>query len=100
VHYADSFDAKAKFKDRPELLLPCGAGTARQMIRGDKILVDHDRIGWEYSTKMLRVPPNLSDEVIAAIIRIYIDGCDDGEFKGQSELRAELRHLLGAARDD
>lgn len=100
MHYAQSLSCHEKLKSRPEQIEPCGSGAARQKIRGDRELTDHDRVTWEYTSTVLRLPPGFADDQVAAVIRVYNDAHRDGEEEGRAELRRELRDLIGAARED
>lgn len=100
MHYANTFACHEKLKGRTEHIEPCGAGGARQKIRNDNELVDHDRVTWDGTGKVLRLPPGLDDEQVAAVIRIYREGHNDGVEEGRDDIRCQLRHILRVARED
>jgi hypothetical protein len=97
MQYAESLYCHEKLKDRPELIESCGPFAARQRVRADAEHIDHDRVTWDGTVKVLALPPDLADDLVQRIIRVYVDGREDGKEEGRAELQDELRRLLRAA---
>lgn len=100
MHYAQSLSCHEKLKFRTEPIEPCGSGTARQKIRDDGVSTDHDRVTWEGTQTVLKLPPGFTDEQVAAVIRVYREAHAEGMEDGRDDLRDDLRRLLRVPRED